>query len=220
MNKQYYERYQETMPDKINFVLGVKSREDFVLENLTEPVLEIGCSTGFNLRRIKDKGFCQIKGIDISEKAIKRAKKNNKDIEFECFDMEKKQLTKKYNTVLLLEVLEHVFDTNKFLKNINHCLNKKGVLIISLPNLLGVKDRVRFLFGDAGKLIGKHNEPHIRQFTTRTLEEKTRQFGFEKKEFYNNPRFPFLPASLRGSVLLAVIKTREIKKKVKANEYL
>ena len=45
-----------------------------------------------------------------------------------------KKLTDKFDTIIMLEVLEHIEDDFKTLKNINNMLKRGGKLIISVPN--------------------------------------------------------------------------------------
>ena len=95
-------------------------------------VLELGCGTGQFAEMLFDK-FKNINyyGVDFSEQAIKMAKMFAPEFTFEVMDIEKPHVFDKiyYDTVILLEVLEHISDI-KVLNNI-----KKGSHIIaSVPN--------------------------------------------------------------------------------------
>lgn len=49
-------------------------------------VLDLGCNSGYETRRMKDLGL-DVVGLDFSDKSIEIAKKKNKDIKFVCDDM-------------------------------------------------------------------------------------------------------------------------------------
>ena len=85
-------------------------------------VLEIGCGRGGILNELK--GFfnkeCQFTGIDISNEAISYARNNFKDITFICGDVYSLDLDRtKYDLVLCIDVLEHLYYQEESLKIIN-----------------------------------------------------------------------------------------------------
>jgi ubiquinone/menaquinone biosynthesis C-methylase UbiE len=99
----------------------------------TDRVLEVGCGAGHVLERI-DNG--KLYGIDISDIQIKRAKQRLG---------EKAELMKSpgeeipfednfFDRVLCSEVLEHVLDPPKLLKEMKRVLKVNGILSLSIPN--------------------------------------------------------------------------------------
>lgn len=71
-------------------------------------ILDLGCGTG-DIANLWPK---QYMGIDFSKGAIAIARANchNPNAVFYCIDLRKCAMTKQYDTVLLLEVLEHLDD--------------------------------------------------------------------------------------------------------------
>lgn len=61
-------------------------------------ILEVGCNIGENLNLLKKKGFYNLTGIDISEYALKKARKYNPDIEY------------KHGSILDIPFLDNQFD--------------------------------------------------------------------------------------------------------------
>ncbi len=56
-----------------------------------------------------------------------------------------------FDAITFTEVIEHLEDHRKILKEINRVLKKDGVLIVTTPNILNLKSRIRFL------LVGFYN---------------------------------------------------------------
>jgi len=105
----------------------------------TEKVLlDLGCGIGLESRYFAEKGT-HVVGVDISNKNIINAKLNNdkyrKITSFIVDDITTMTLDRKYNIVLLHDVLEHVFEEEQektLLNAIKHTC-KNGVIFIKCP---------------------------------------------------------------------------------------
>ena len=96
-------------------------------------VLELGASLGYFSRIFKDRGF-EVVASDISSYIVKKAKKNQKGIDFKVVDAEKRiDVEGNFNYIVAFEVLEHLKDPQKALKNIFGKLKKDGTLVFSTP---------------------------------------------------------------------------------------
>src|SRR5690606_35673224 len=122
----------------LNFII------DTLKQSLPEgaEVLDVGCGNGVISRALGEKGFL-VKGIDVSEKAISRARELNKfaNVSFEVISAE--QLVAdghRYHAVICSEVLEHLNDPGKLLRVLNESLHKDGVLIVTVPNGKGPRE--------------------------------------------------------------------------------
>ncbi|KKQ91805.1 MAG: Methyltransferase type 11 [Candidatus Woesebacteria bacterium GW2011_GWB1_39_10] len=93
---------------------------------------ELGASLGYFSRIFKNRGF-DVTGSDISSFIVGKAGKIQKDIKFFKFDVEKDSTDKKYDFVVAFEVLEHLKNPEKSLKNIRSMLKKGGTLVFSTP---------------------------------------------------------------------------------------
>lgn len=146
-------------------------------------VLDVGCCDGSITLRIKKLGN-EVVGIDISEKAVRRARK--KGLEVYVVDLNNEAIPKnlgKFDVVVAAEILEHIFDTDGFLKKLRDVLKPQGYLILTTPNLAGIGARLQLLFGRKPWMIEdsiKGNvSGHIRYFTLATLVGILQRNGFK-----------------------------------------
>lgn len=96
-------------------------------------VIEIGCSIGAFSKYLKQRGS-DLTATDISSFILEKAKKLQKDIKFEVFDVEKGWSKKeKFDYIFAFEVVEHLNDPSKAFKNIYNLLNDGGMFIFSTP---------------------------------------------------------------------------------------
>jgi len=137
-DKEYYRRFfksynQEEFKIYENWFRGwEKFIFDRIYKNGQENVLEIGCSIGAFSKILKAKGL-DVTATDISEYILSKAKKLQKDINFEFFDIEKTKSDQKYDLIFAFEVFEHLNDPKKALSNVYRLLNNGGQFIFSTP---------------------------------------------------------------------------------------
>ena len=76
-------------------------------------ILEVGCGIGYVVDFLSKKtSNCTVDGMDISSEAIKLAKKTFTELNFVVGDITKKNtLTKKYNVVILNQILWYILDS-------------------------------------------------------------------------------------------------------------
>jgi len=139
-------------------------------ETLNKNYLDVGCGNGY-LTKIISVFFKKTWGIDISRQGIKLAKKKFKKIRFICqsIDVLKKE-KKKFDFISALEVIEHQYLPDEFLKSTNTLLKKNGFFLISTPYNGYIKNLIINLLN----MHDKHYDPlwrhgHIKFFTIKTL---------------------------------------------------
>lgn len=152
--------------------------------------LDIGCSDGIVTIELAKKPSCQkILGIDIRKEAIQNARRLKsglpaaiqKKIEFKAMKPEElARKNKKFDTVYLTEVLEHLYFTEhkNFLTLIASLMKPDSNLIVSVPNRYPAKlyekeERSRWKF-----------EGHLSHFSKLSLESLLGNF-FEKINFFS-----------------------------------
>jgi 2-polyprenyl-3-methyl-5-hydroxy-6-metoxy-1,4-benzoquinol methylase len=100
--------------------------------------LEIGCSIGGASHALYERGF-DVYASDISKYAVVRAeklaRKLGRDIKFFVCDVQKAiPLKEQFDLIICFEVIEHLEDPLKAIKNLRDKLKKDGILICSTPN--------------------------------------------------------------------------------------
>ena len=143
-------------------------------------VLDIGCHGGTFTNVILSKiGTKKIYGIDISYSAIEYAKKKIPDGHFKVADAVNLPFKNNFfDTVLCLEVLEHVDDPSKVVDEIYRVLKKDGYVIILVPTDNRLFKIVWFLWTFYYP-VWKH--AHVQSFTGKTLERVIKESGLEIK---------------------------------------
>ena len=100
-------------------------------------ILDIGCGGGLLSEPMCRLG-ANITGIDASIKNIKtakfHAKKNGLKINYICSSPEKLKISKKFDVILNMEIVEHVEDISFFLKSCSKLLNKNGLMFVATIN--------------------------------------------------------------------------------------
>ncbi len=115
---------------------------NFKLKNKIRPlsginILDIGCGGGLLSEPMSRMG-ANVTGIDASDKNIKIAKlhseKNKLKINYLCSSPEKLKITKKFDVILNMEIVEHVEDIDFFLKSCSRLLKKNGLMFVATIN--------------------------------------------------------------------------------------
>ena len=115
---------------------------NFKLKNKFRPlsginILDIGCGGGLLSEPMSRMG-ANVTGIDASDKNIKIAKLHSKKsklkINYLCSSPEKLKITKKFDVILNMEIVEHVEDTDFFLKSCSKLLKKNGLMFVATIN--------------------------------------------------------------------------------------
>lgn len=124
--------------------LGARIRSDLTMRNLDnakngERLLDAGCGVGFDSYLYAQKGY-KVTATDVDPKKIKEARivlghKRGINIKFMIDDMERSKLIgKKFDKVILSQVLEHVRNPKEVLKNIESLLDQEGYAYVSFPS--------------------------------------------------------------------------------------
>jgi 2-polyprenyl-3-methyl-5-hydroxy-6-metoxy-1,4-benzoquinol methylase len=190
-------------------------RLDFIIDVLRSrlpigaEVLDVGCGNGVISRSLGEKGF-NVQGVDVSEKAIEKAKSLNKfsNVKFDVVSAEQLVANgQQYHAVICSEVLEHLNEPNKLLKVLHEILKEDGVLIVTVPNGKGPREvlvtkpvitlqkknnwlwklvqKTKKLFGYSGTTVqsAADNLTHIQFFTKSSLEELAKKTQFSIVRF-------------------------------------
>ena len=155
-------------------------------------ILILGVGKG-NLDKILIKeGFNNIVSIDINKEDYDV--KGTKFIKFDLnndFNFD----NKKYDLIIATELIEHLYSTRNFLKNIKNKLSDDGFAIITTPNILRKMSRVNFIFTGYLSSFNKRafNWGHINPIFPHIFKYYLNKLNFNIiKETYNRKDFDHL----------------------------
>lgn len=137
------------------------------------PILEIGCGQGRFVKILKDKGYENVYGIDLSPDQIVygQEKLGLKDYVKQANALEFLSQVGKdnYDVIMLLDVLEHLPTdySIQLLHRVHHSLKRRGRVLIQVPN--GLALMTPQLYGDI---------THHRCYTVYSLQQSLILAGF------------------------------------------
>ena len=119
---------------------SVRSFKESILKLLEEDpeakLLDCGCGDGeFTLEFAKKIGTNKVYGIEIDKEAAEEAKR--KGIKIYNGDLNKKLplISSFVDVIIANQAIEHLYDTDTFVKEIYRILKPNGYVIVSTPNL-------------------------------------------------------------------------------------
>ncbi len=111
-----------------------------------DKLLDIACGDGLMTAMFAQE-FKQVVGVDANGTHLKKARNRLPDVEFfECL-IEEFETDKKFDTVTMLDLLEHVEDPVRVLQKAASFLEDDGVLIVHVPNAYAINRRLAVLMG-------------------------------------------------------------------------
>lgn len=143
-------------------------------------VLDIGCGTG-SVSLWVSRHAKSVVGIDISNRAIQSCKHNAKALgvrnaRFICESIEGHREKNKYDLIIMLEVLEHLENDDKVLKQVHGMLKNGGTLLLSSPSVNAPLYKIGYLKG-FDKRVG-----HLRRYSTNMLVSLIQSTGFNVQQ--------------------------------------
>ena len=159
--KAFEDRRWTTTPQKQEF------RHDMA-SALTPPgtALDVGCGDGLLLQMLREKNI-RVVGVDISDVAVTLCREKGFDVEKCDFTAEPLPYRdNSFDTVVALDVLEHVYSPEVLLAEMNRVA--KSAIVISVPNFASLPARIQVARGQ----VPENNTPnkgHLYWFTWSVL---------------------------------------------------
>jgi 2-polyprenyl-3-methyl-5-hydroxy-6-metoxy-1,4-benzoquinol methylase len=181
-----YPEYAEYFPAYPIKTAKYSSHSMFLrLVGTNKDVLDLGCGHGYFSRELS-KRKNRIVGIDILPEPHERdvfdqyiqADLNDRDL-----DLAALVDGRRFDVVLLPDVLEHLNEPERLLKACKAVLRPHGIVIISLPNVANITVRASLLMGRFDYTErGILDKTHVRFFTRKTARALVESSGFELVE--------------------------------------
>lgn len=170
--------HQRTWPTKNEIIAR--------LTNPNQVILDIACGNGSVLRDLKNRGYHNLHGLEISKYAVAR-------LSAEGFLMHHGRVPRldladhTYDSVIASQVLEHVVRRNRFAREIARILRPGGSAFIFVPNnCLGPIDEPEHVI--------KYDEASFRRFLQRHFEivsiEVIKDANYEMSILFGHVRVP------------------------------
>ena len=150
-----------------------------IIDNLDlkdKKILDIGCYDGTFLSLIKNRNN-NFFGIEASDFGFKKSSEREINVK-QFFFNDKDHIPfqdNSFNIVVAGEIIEHIYDTDFFLKEIYRILKSNGLLLISTPNIASLGRRIFLLLGKNPIIEispnDKDSSGHIRYFTFKTISD-------------------------------------------------
>lgn len=199
---QTISKYNEQTNFEIEFRESRIKKVTKIIEKLKPgKFLDIGCANGDWAFYWQQKGW-KSSGIDIHFDYVNLA--IQKGIDAKVCDLNKDKIPFAdacFDLIFAGEVIEHLIDTDGFIKEIYRCLKPNCHVILTTPNLTSFENRLRILFGIYPIWVNYNlnGSGHIRAYTPRVLKKQLRQHGFKVIKHLGN-WVPFLPQRLIDDV--------------------
>ena len=136
-------------------------------------ILDIGCSRGFFLNRMKQSGWSAF-GVELNKEMAAHAKEKL-GLDIFCGTLQETRFFDEFfDVVNLRHVLEHLLSPYQTLTHIHRVLKQEGIVVITVPNFEGFQRKIfgRYYLAIAGIL-------HISQFTPRSLRSLLERTGYQ-----------------------------------------
>jgi len=182
---------------------------NMISEERDSKFLDIGCALGnFTIECAEKINTKNIFGIEVHKEKIEIAEK--KGIKVYNFDLnEDFKLNETFDIVISTQIIEHIFNPDKFLRNIKKILAPDGYAIIATPNLSSFHNVLSLSMGYqptsywiSEYQIGNPLNPlyqrkydlkhgHVRVFSHRALKDILTIHGFEIIKMKGSGFYPF-----------------------------
>lgn len=158
-----------------------------IIGNGNFTLLDVGCGTGWITKIWSDHGF-EVTGLEPSEVRGKIAEENY-GIRIISDYLENLDTSKKYNIVILRQVVEHLEDPQKMLAKALSLLYSGGVLLLITPNIQCIG---RYIFDTKWSWILPY---HCNFFSPKSLRTIVQKAGFDIQKDYQTPSPLWYPES-------------------------
>ena len=168
-------------------------------------ILDIGCGNGSFTNFIALNGY-EVVGVEESESGIKLASNNFPDCQFiqgSIYNLPYKEFNDKFDIIISLEVIEHLFYPKELVRSAKKLLKPDGSLIISTPYHGYLKNLMLSLTGKMDKhFTALWDGGHIKFFSVKTLTTLLESENFRNINFKFAGRYPYLWTSMLCSSTL------------------
>jgi len=159
-------------------------------------LLDLGCGNGALLATFAEAGW-ELVGVDASHSGITQARQHYPQVRFEnadvCHDLTALFPPAYFDAIVAVEVVEHLYDPRRFVRNCWRLLKPAGTLVLTTPYHGYLKNIAIAVSGKSDH----HYNPlwdcgHIKFWSKRTITTLLEEAGFNAFAFACRGRLPLL----------------------------
>ncbi len=169
IKQQVFENFE--VPDSIRIRKAVRLIREYFREIKVLNILECGVTKG-GVAELLSKEGANCFGVDVNPRKIEGVITKQTDLNDNISDF-----GVEFDVIFAGEVIEHIFDDEKFIRDCGKILKPNGLLIITTPNLGFIANRLLMLFGKMPMFVYAPYHYHI--YNKEIIENLIRQEGFE-----------------------------------------
>ena len=189
MRKDVYKRHIKNFEKHWWFESRKNIIEKILHQNIKKniTILDYGSGSGVNVKMLSKFGK-----VNIFEPHKQTAKYLNKKYSSKQFKILKKRSNRKYDLIVLADVLEHIKKDKKKIIELTRKLKKNGKILITVP-------AYQVLFTKKDIILG-----HYRRYTIHEIKNIFKEFRIKKLSYFNF--FLFLPISI-SLIIYKILKS-------------
>jgi SAM-dependent methyltransferase len=105
----------------------------YVTDQASPRVLEVGCGTGFVLQRLAAEGRYQLIGLEEHLAGLRHAQARLPSVEFVQADARDLPYESEFDAIGAFDVIEHIDDDGAVLASIHRALKPDGIVVLTVP---------------------------------------------------------------------------------------
>lgn len=160
-----------------------RKRQAVIATHVRGDVLDIGCQQG-QLREQLVGQIGRYAGIDRQMADIEEARRRHPDCEFRALDIDDEPLgyDAEFDTIILIAVIEHIFNLKHLGRNLSRALKPGGQVLLTTPTPFG--NHVIHRLGAAPGLFSREAaDDHVAIFNRKRIDIFAREAGLVLSEY-------------------------------------
>ncbi|MBN1460336.1 MAG: class I SAM-dependent methyltransferase [Armatimonadetes bacterium] len=152
-------------------------------------VLDAGCGNGFFMQLLRDLGFPNVRGLDLSEPWLEECRSKNLDVQLGA--IEDIGPDQEYDLILLMDVVEHLSSPATVLATLRRCLSASGKMYMNIPVCDSLQKRWQRCLRGVSRLdqSRRWDETHRHAWSARDFDQLLRKAGLKpvRRVLLSNP---------------------------------
>ena len=175
--KNYYDEISPLYKYFVEFLNGI----DHISRD--SAMIDIGCGGGNLLYLLRQSGYTNISGLDPSQGSIDNLKSQGiPGYVGNIFDTTSEELKNRFDVVISTMVIEHIFDLNRYIDNLDSLVKDDGLIVVNCPAVETYPDHLwpfpnyfnhehinYFSSVSADNLFGRHGYRRVNSNTLNTV---------------------------------------------------